>query len=122
MNVTVNVRSIKGVELTEEDVDCDTLLMSLRVDNEEASWLEAVRRPGEGVMHITNLITNTTCRSRGYASTLLTLLLKDAARHGKIFVVTVDDFSELYRKPGNIYSLVGFQYINAEGPEMQLVF
>ena len=122
MNVTVNVRSIKGAELSDEDVDCDTLLMTLRVDSEEASWLEAVRRPGEGVMHITNLITNTPCRSRGYASILLTLLLKDAERHGKIFVVTVDDFSELYRKPGNIYSLFGFQYITDEGPEMQLVF
>jgi GNAT superfamily N-acetyltransferase len=99
----------------------DTWLLTLNLDEVAVAWLEIVRRPAEGSMHITNLLTCSLHRGQGFASVLLTLALQFTKRSGQIRLVTVDDFSSLYRQPGNIYHKFGFTYQRENEPEMELL-
>lgn len=99
----------------------DTWLLTLNLDEVAVAWLEIVRRPAEGSMHITNLLTCSLHRGQGYASVLLTLALQATKRADQIHLVTVDDFSSMYRQPGNIYHKFGFTYQRENEPEMQLL-
>lgn len=117
--------SLDDLSLDDDDHDSfgtgDTWLLTLNLDQVAVAWLEIVRRPAEGSMHITNLLTCSLHRGHGFASVLLTLALQFTKRSGQIRLVTVDDFSSMYRQPGNIYHNFGFTYIRENEPEMQLL-
>lgn len=54
---------------------------------------------------------------KGYATALLVYASKEAVRRG-ITVINLDDCSDKWRKPYNIYTKVGFEYVDEYGPEM----
>lgn len=56
-------------------------------------------------------------QGKGYGTRLMEEFLKDAKKKGMRRVL-VDDMSDRYRKPHNIYINFGFQYLKESGPEM----
>ena len=55
-------------------------------------------------------------RGKGYGKRLLFMV---AQRHKRDKRITLDDMSDGYRKPGNIYLACGFRYMEEDGPEME---
>ena len=68
-------------------------------------------------MTVTNLQSNV--KGKGYAITLLVHASKEAVQRGIVYI-ELDDCSDCYRKPHNIYTKLGIEYIDVEsGPEMK---
>lgn len=73
----------------------------------------------ERVATITSVSTIKPFRKQGYATLLLKILIKDLKREGYQYIY-LDDDSDHYRKPHNIYVDLGWRYIHNWGPEMTL--
>jgi predicted GNAT family acetyltransferase len=62
---------------------------------------------------------NSSVKGKGYATALLVHASKEASNIG-ITVITLDDCSDNWCKPHNIYTKVGLEYVNGKhGPEMK---
>ena len=58
-------------------------------------------------------------KHKGYATALLVYASKEAIKKG-ISIITLDDCSDNWNKPHNIYIKIGFEYIDSSsGPEMK---
>lgn len=59
-------------------------------------------------------------RNKGIGSILLDQLVQ-YAKNNHVNKIVLDDMTDNYRQPNNIYLKHGFQYVNKDGPEMELV-
>lgn len=64
-----------------------------------------------GVFHILNLHTHPDYRNNGYASLLLKFIIQFCSQN-MVRLITLDDCSDNYRKPDNIYLEHGFKYLD----------
>jgi hypothetical protein len=71
----------------------------------------------DGKMDITNL--QSAVKGKGYATALLVHASKEALKRG-ITHITLDDCSDNWNKPNNLYIKAGLEYIDScPGPEMK---
>lgn len=66
---------------------------------------------------ITVIDLHSNIKNKDYATHLLIYACTQAMKTG-IPTMVLDDCTDRYRKPNNIYTKVGMNYINEEGPEM----
>jgi GNAT superfamily N-acetyltransferase len=83
----------------------------------KCSILKAYTNDEDMSVIITGLHTFEGYRGKGYATVLLNWLFDEVKSKG-YKTINVDDFTDLFRKPNNIYLLNGFKYIEEGYPEM----
>lgn len=83
----------------------------------KASIIEAYYNKDENKMYIIDLETKPKCRGNGFASILIKKIIDEAIKL-KCNKIELDDASEYFQRPDNIYIKFGFEYINKGQPEM----
>ena len=86
--------------------------------NEVVSCLRGVYTE-ENILIITCVFTEIAHRNKGYATALLKRAVWEAKRNG-IQAIKLDDCTDNFRQPENIYLQNGFSYDTAGFPEMTL--
>ena len=81
------------------------------------SVLQAYYDDKEQQVNISDVCTTKEFRGMGYATLLLKHMVALAELKG-YKTITLDDCSDLFMQPNNIYLKLGFQYVNANQPEM----
>ena len=81
------------------------------------SVLEAYMDDEAMSVSITSLYTFEGYSGKGYATVLLNRLFDEVKSKG-YKTINVDDCTDLFRKPNNIYLVNGFKYIEEGYPEM----
>ena len=97
----------------------DTMIL-LSIDEpryKKCSILKAYTNDEYMSVIITGLHTFEGYRDKGYATVLLNWLFDEVKSKG-YKTINVDDFTDLFRKPNNIYLVNGFKYIEEGYPEM----
>jgi len=98
-----------------------TVIYTIYVDNDvkkaQCAVLQAHYNDDERNVHVLDVCTYRGYAGRGYASLLLNILLEEIPRTD-FDTVTLDDCSDLFQHPRNIYLRHGFRYINEGQPEM----
>lgn len=65
-----------------------------------------------------SLYVDSKLRNKGIGSILLNQLIQ-YAKNNRINKIVLDDMSDNYKLPNNIYLKHGFHYVNENGPEME---
>lgn len=105
-------------KLHKETKDTMILLSINEPRHKKCSVLEAYYMDDEDMsVSITSLYTFEGYRGKGYATVLLNWLFDEVKSKG-YKTINVDDCTDLFRKPNNIYLVNGFKYIEEGYPEM----
>jgi GNAT superfamily N-acetyltransferase len=105
-------------KLRKETKDTMILLSINEPGHKNCSVLEAYYMVDEDMpVSITSLYTFEGYRGKGYATVLLNWLFDEVKSKG-YKTINVDDCTDLFRKPNNIYLVNGFKYIEEGYPEM----
>ena len=97
----------------------DTMIL-LSIDeprHKNCSVLKAYYMDEDMSVSVTSLHTFEGYRDKGYATILLNWLFLEVKSKG-CKTITLDDCTDLFRKPNNIYLVNGFKYIEEGYPEM----
>ena len=104
-------------KLQKETKDTMILLSINEPRHKKCSVLKAYTDDEDMSVNITGLYTFEAYRGKGYATTLLNWLFDNLKSKG-YNTIKVDDCTDLFRKPNNIYLVNGFKYIEEGYPEM----
>ena len=104
-------------KLQKETKDTMILLSINEPRHKKCSVLEAYTDDEDMSVSIISLYTFEGYKGKGYATTLLNWLFDEVKSKG-YKTVKVDDCTDLFRKPNNIYLVNGFKYIEEGYPEM----
>jgi len=69
------------------------------------------------IAYINHIYVHPQYRNKGFGTKLIHEFLENLIKLGVVHVL-LDDFSDNYRKPNNIYYKIGFKYISKNGAEM----
>ena len=104
-------------KLRKETKDTMILLSIDEPRHKTCSVLKAYYMDEDMSVSVTSLHTFEGYRGKGYATVLLNWLF-DIVKYKGYNTITLDDCTELFRKPNNIYLTNGFEYIEEGYPEM----
>lgn len=104
-------------KLRKEKKDTMILLCIDEPRHKNCSVLEAYTDDDEMSINVNSLYTFEGYRDKGYATILLNWLFLEVKYKG-YKTITLDDCTDLFRKPNNIYLVNGFKYIEEGYPEM----
>ena len=104
-------------KLRKERKDNMILLSIDEPQKKTCSVLKAYYDDEDMSVSLTSLHTFEDYRGKGYATVLLNWLFDEVKSKG-YKTINVDDCTDLFRKPNNIYLVNGFKYIEEGYPEM----
>ena len=76
---------------------------------------------GNKILIVGTLYVQQKYRGKGIGSMLLKCLIEYCKQHN-ICKIVLDDMTDYYRQPNNIYLKHGFKYVNETGPEMEFIY